>query len=554
MLEDAGLRPGQPIVLACCDAGRDGGAADRLAALLSRSTVIAADTAVWDDRDGGLFPARETVVNGMPRPHLVADDNGAYHPDGSWKAHRAGAEPVPLSESDPRHPAVPVQLDPAVDYAQLLRGEREAGYTGEVFGSRVPESALAQITDAFARRDPAAVITAEPPHAGQWMLGELDPTRTPPDIRQDPLNEGLRKYADGLLDKALRNLDYKPFTEDRVRQQARERKINDLEDDVSKAAEKFSDAEAKEKELQSIADEQRKQGLVLSDDANRKASLERNNARQLREKAKDDLTSCERKLRNEVERPNLKVKLRLELHSIPVDGNWDQQWVDFHDEEGGDYPSILNRLKALRDDHLNNIPDFEERYARAMLDLAASKPGIPQSLRDLAGALYGQEKVSDFLNDPDPRKWNARENEIGTFLHDTAALTVLQVFVEGHRNGTALVTNLANWHMVEQGMLRFDDALGYLNVMGAVGSVRVGQVSSGMSDPEGLELSQRVAEMEMRQRQILALYAVATSKVAVAEDATGVAALNAYFAREPDAARGIEGMMSELVTRLGWEP
>jgi hypothetical protein len=248
----------------------------------------------------------------------------------------------------------------------------------------------------------------------------------------------------------------------------------------------------------------------------------------------------------------------LVVHTIPVRGDWVTSEVYFHGggkgDGGGSYPKILKRLVGLRNEKINSVPDFEEQYARALLDLAAAptgQPGIPQRLRELAGAVYGDANVNDFLSNP---KWSDTSNKVGNFLHDAAALTVLQVPVEGKRNPAALVTNLANWDMVAAGKLSFEDALGYLNVMGPVGSVQVGQESLGHSNPAAQvldDLGQRVAEMEMRQRQILALYAVTTRQVRIAEDATGVAALNAYFA-QGDPRDVIQTMMASLVKELGW--
>lgn len=542
MLEDAGLKPGQPIVLASCEAGLDGGAADKLAAMLPGTTVVAADTAVWDDHQGGLFAASETVINGMPQPTLLAGENGAYHPDGAWRAHHVGTEPVPLAESDPHHPAVPVQLNPAVDYAPLA-GSRGGGYQGDRFGPRSPYSPHAQVTDAFARRDPAPTIIVDPDHAGRALLGESDPSRImPADVQTDPLNERLREYAPDLLDKASKKFQFEPFTSALDRQQAWvERRIK-LEDAVTDAEQKVSD-------LQATFDRLKTPDRGLSEDQKRTAMRERNTVEQQLKKAKDFLGHRRQELTNYIRYPNQKIKLNLDVHSIPVDGNWDKAWVDFHDG-AGDYPSVIDRLVALR----GRTQNFDERYANALLDLAtapAGHPGISQSLRDLASALYDAETVTDFLNNPDRLKWLDRNNPVGTFLHDTAALMTLQLFVEGERNQTALVTNLANWHMVANGEMSIDEALGYFNVMGPRGSVQVAKASNSLGDPASQvpnDLNQSVAEMEMRQRQILALYAIATGKVPLTEDASGVTALNVYFAQDD----AIQKMMADLAQRLRW--
>jgi hypothetical protein len=303
---------------------------------------------------------------------------------------------------------------------------------------------------------------------------------------------------------------------------------------------------------------------------------------------------------------------RMLVHSIPVDVVWREgnspalAIVDF---EGGpgDYPSILDRLEAQR----SQVVNFDKQYAQAILDLANTRTGAdpPDSLRALAEQLFTPAKVSAFLNDP--ARWSA-PHPIGTFFRDAAATMVLQTAVEGARNPTAFVTNLMTWRMVREGTVDLPHALGYLNVMGPGGSVQAARASHDFSSSapdigtaadrsgtttqrfvieqlrtaKGMEalvaefpdlfdehgnprlgqqdlvaeicrqsIGRRVAEMEMRQREILALYAATRPGVTVHADTRGVGELRDFFYGDADPERprkAIDELWTQLMTELGW--
>lgn len=549
ILRSAGLRPGQDVVLACCGAGRDGGAADQLAGMLPGITVVAAKPDVWaDHQNGGLFPATTTTDNGMPRPNL-AEKDGSYHPDAVWEAHRAGTGTVALTEADRLHPHPPAQLDPTARYVRLAASDERS----RLFGTRPPESPAARVTDAFARQARAPDVSAGDDLSGRWLLGEVDESRTmSADIRRDPLNGGLREVGEDLLAKAQRLFPRSPFTDLLDRARAQRKVIAGEAARVTERETRVSDLETK---LKQLANPRREQ----SDDEKRTAMREKNTTEAaLREarselgKARHRLTIARNDLTKMMDDPNAGVKVQVSVHGIPVDGVWGKNYVQFHGSR--DYPGIVKELAGLR----GRAQDFDSRYARALVELAASPaghPGIPQSLLDLAGDIYGPDKVTEFMAKSDPLKWQMTSDHVATFLHDAAALMVLQVQVEGARNPAALVTNLANWRMVAEGRLSIEDALGYLNVMGPRGSVHVAVVANGPDNPvdEPDETRQRVAEMEMRQRQILALYAITMQHLPIGAYPTWVDALNGYFYGSVTAHDAIEQMLSELVkTELRW--
>lgn len=117
VLEAAGWRPGQPIILGSCEADP---VAELLAAKFPGTDVVATDALVWRDKNGNLIAASEDhAPDGKAIPKLVQDQNGNWTGDGKWYLHRAGTEAVELRADHPLHPTVPEAINPKAEFFEL---------------------------------------------------------------------------------------------------------------------------------------------------------------------------------------------------------------------------------------------------------------------------------------------------------------------------------------------------------------------------------------------------------------------------------------------------
>lgn len=117
VLEAAGWRPGQPLILGSCQADP---VAERLAAKFPGTDVVATDALVWRDKNGNLLAASEGhAPDGTAIPNLVQDQNGNWGGDGKWYLHHAGAEPVELRADHPLHPTIPEAINPEARFSEL---------------------------------------------------------------------------------------------------------------------------------------------------------------------------------------------------------------------------------------------------------------------------------------------------------------------------------------------------------------------------------------------------------------------------------------------------
>jgi hypothetical protein len=274
---------------------------------------------------------------------------------------------------------------------------------------------------------------------------------------------------------------------------------------------------------------------------------------------------------------------RVKLHGIPVEAQylWSRDAArmvvkSFPDHQGG-YPDIADRLHGYRAMYSRGDPgraaQFGRRCADAMLELvrgdrapsagdaADGYPALLQELsqgnagrqafaeitriglqdahclplHELAMDTFGLAKYMDFYRQiMGPRPVDAfRETEVGRFLQEAASLTFLNIGLEGARHPENFFTGLMTWHLVADGQISLDDALGHFNVMGPQGAGKISRCADWMNgwthggppdsrsgwsaDPpakyvNGIpeppdSLPAAAEEMRRREREIVALYA-----------------------------------------------
>jgi glycosyltransferase involved in cell wall biosynthesis len=272
---------------------------------------------------------------------------------------------------------------------------------------------------------------------------------------------------------------------------------------------------------------------------------------------------------------------RVKLHGIPVEAQylWGRDAArmfvkSFPDRQGG-YPDIAVRLDGYRATYSGGDPrraaEFGQRYADAMLELvrgdrgpADAADGYPELLQELSRSNGGRQAFAEItrigLQDahclplhelaidtfglPKYMEFYRRimgsspvdafqETEVGRFLQEAASLTFLNIGLEGARHPENFFTGLMTWHLVADGRISLDDALGHFNVMGPQGAGLISRWADWMNGwtydghpgsrpgwpadqpakyvngiPEPPDsLPAAAEEMRRREREIVALYA-----------------------------------------------
>jgi hypothetical protein len=321
--------------------------------------------------------------------------------------------------------------------------------------------------------------------------------------------------------------------------------------------------------------------------------------------------------------PNRLIE-RMDVHGIPVDVSWgeDGKLGNTHVEypaERTSYQQIQEDVTAYRSSYSvagdGNALTFDQRYAKAILELMRPGDTGPleslKALRDLAASTFGAQRVDSFIGAAD-KNWYS--GDVGLFMRRVASVAVLHVELEGARSPSAFLTNLMVWDMVAGGSRSLEDCFGYLNVMGPHGSTEIGKLAhlfdsgtqltssdfqgtartrvsgdlnpgpapedlrrrypeffqpDGTQKPGALDgiakahLMRTIAEFEMRQREILALYAASKDPAALAGSPDAVDALNSFFygpgggadandANVKKAGEAVEELVRELRLSMGW--
>ncbi len=551
-----GLPDGSVIRLCGCEAGH-GEAIAELARVTGRS-VLAADTTVWVDSHGNVFAASEHDEGGRARPAVGPDGTT----DGTWKIIRPDGIRIDLGRDQFPLTHVPARDDPLLRLA--ARRLEQLGFQGEAYGAREPFSELAKVVRAFARGEDAAAV-ARAPYDGTWDLGGLDagdrPTEEPQ--RQRDLNAALRKFADDSFRQ------FKRLTE------------------VGKSYAEYRS------ERKSASEESRPRAAA---DARAEAAMIRSNEQK---ETPGRLTG---------------VVDRMLVHTIPVDMTWNDAGarnparVEFPDGRHS-YAAILDDLagyqKGYQEKYIaeGGSGSFHQEYAKAILDLARSSDGeIPPSLETLARKVFSSGAVDGFRSAGD-EKWNG---DVGIFLRRATSLAVMigdgrvsldqgleylnvmgpnaaaeivrkiPTFATGDRLNTewthsktfdgaaANAFNAAftkidaeHWGPPKQtpraAALAADLRAEYPDAFDQSGNPLAG----ANKIISAYELDQNVAEFRLREREILALYAIGTGRVPHPDTSIGVTDLNTFFygnddASAANAASAVRTLAQELWTSLGW--
>jgi hypothetical protein len=243
---------------------------------------------------------------------------------------------------------------------------------------------------------------------------------------------------------------------------------------------------------------------------------------------------------------------------------------------------------------LGTTPDFDTRYAGAMLNLFSGTPAasaaaiadLPPAFQDPHVAeLYKLAK--DIFNPAEFAKFTARlrsnaidaysRTDVGKFIKQCASLGVCNIALEGARNPETFFTSLMTWNLVAAGRVSLPEAIGYFNVMGPSDAgaitdfanwIRLGEPSQlRPSGPRGWTIDPpnqyvngipdvpnsirpAVEEFQRREREILALYAESHGQLAGLNDAF----FGPNFTQAAQQQQ-LRELIDELFTKdMGWPP
>jgi hypothetical protein len=452
--------------------GCDAGAGDAIAGLLTGHDVIATSADVWlDPRTGNAITAHATQVGGRSVPVLRPDGEGHLVGDGAWELYRREADGQVvhhvLPPDDPRLPDGHID-SPDAALLRLAHAD-ELGFVG-----------------AFAPDD-----SVVPPGVHDFAR------RSPLTLEHDPLNVALWSRGDGLLSTEASRDTFDQFTHDRkaaakdaVSLEAKLKKdIGDWEDRFTAHTERVRRAKAGELGALShktINDYERRVRSAVDNIAQLTAELKALSENQLSatstggtRPARHPLEEAAVMYRNETlpkeyrlfaesGKSEERVRENVVLHGIPVELIWGEGGalgkaaITIPGSSGKNpmgYKELLAKITESRNAYPGGSTTFDALFGRAVRDLAGP-PGVspPQSLLDLAPQTFPDPALADL------------------FQRQVAAFSFMQTTMEGARGPSALVTNLMVWDMVADGHVSLKDGLGYLNVMGPLGSVEVGKI------------------------------------------------------------------------------
>jgi hypothetical protein len=454
--------------------GCDAGAGDAVAALAAATgrDVVAADTAVWVDKNGNVLASSETVIDGRPRPTILPEGTG----DGTWKVFHPDKSSEILTRDDPRRPAENTPA-PEGDLLKLAPGESFDRSTP--FGPRsASELGLSQEVRDFAgpsefdRPDsPQQVTTTTLPY-DQERLKVLN--RVLGEFAQDAVGDGARRWLTNFFSgESLQHGNYETTLDGQ----------DSSRDRVAEARARYAQERLAEG---SALNKLRRSGVAFREFGHIVAEAAAMHDNVYLGDAEPRLGEGGRG-RGEID--------NLVLHGIPVDAQYgalgrDPGYIVVRSFPGdGSYPRILERVGDYRQSFIDrgrgSTADFDRRYANALLDLIrgdTADPGtagnaVPRigqasphsrALHDLASEVYGQDRYNQFLKKLNSRNpINAfKDTEVGKFVKEAASLAVCNIGLEGARHPENLFTALMTWSLTAKGGIGLDDALGYFNVMG----------------------------------------------------------------------------------------